>query len=59
MEVGSASDKAGRLEVRPEEHAALVDRLALDLSVGDFHVLVTLLANPQRILSREELHASV
>jgi len=59
MAVGSASDKTGRLEVRPEEQAALVDGRPLSLTVRELQLLVTLWSNPQRILTREELHASV
>ena len=59
MAVGSASDKTGKLEVRPEEHAALVDGRPLSLTVRELQLLVTLWSNPQRILTREELHTSV
>jgi DNA-binding response OmpR family regulator len=59
MAVGSAHEKAGRLEVRPEEHAALVDGRPLSLTVRELQLLVTLWSNPQRILTREELHTSV
>lgn len=59
MAAGSASDKAGRLEVRPDEHAALVDGRPLSLTVRELQLLVALWSNPQRILTRQELHASV
>jgi DNA-binding response OmpR family regulator len=59
MAVGSTHEKAGRLEVRPEEHAALVDGRPLSLTVRELQLLVTLWSNPQRILTREELHTSV
>src|SRR3954454_10043351 len=59
MAVGSASDRTGRLEVRPEEHAALVDGRPLSLTVRELQLLVTLWSSPQRILTREELHTSV
>jgi DNA-binding response OmpR family regulator len=50
---------SGRLEVRPEEHAALVDGRPLSLTVRELQLLITLASNPQRILTREELHTSV
>src|ERR1700759_4940995 len=58
MEVGSASEKAGKLEVRPEEHAALVDGRPLSLTVRELQLLVTLWSTPRRIVPREELHPS-
>ena len=45
--------------MRPEEHAALVDGRPLSLTVRELQLLVTLWSNPQRILTREELHTSV
>ena len=47
----------GRLEVRPEEHAALVDGRPLCLTVRELQLLVTLAEHPQRIMTREELFA--
>jgi DNA-binding response OmpR family regulator len=47
------------LEIRPEEHAALVDGRPLSLTVRELQLLTTLAANPQRILTREELYAEV
>jgi DNA-binding response OmpR family regulator len=49
----------GRLEVKPEEHAALVDGRPLGLTVRELQLLVTLSAHPQRIMTREELFAEV
>jgi DNA-binding response OmpR family regulator len=49
----------GRLEIRPEEHAALVDGRPLSLTVRELQLLVTLSAHPQRIMTREELFAEV
>jgi DNA-binding response OmpR family regulator len=49
----------GRLEVKPEEHAALVDGRPLSLTVRELQLLVTLSQHPQRILTREELFAAV
>src|ERR1700744_2600277 len=59
MAVGSASDRTGRLEVRPDEHAALVDGRPLSLTVRELQLLITLWSNPQRILTRDQLHESV
>lgn len=47
------------LEIRPEEHAALVDGRPLSLTVRELQLLTTLAAHPQRILTREELYAQV
>ena len=47
------------LEIRPEEHAALVDGKPLSLTMRELQLLTTLVANPQRILTREELYAEV
>jgi DNA-binding response OmpR family regulator len=50
---------AGRLEIRPQEHAALVDGRPLSLTVRELQLLVTLAEHPQRIMTREELFAEV
>jgi DNA-binding response OmpR family regulator len=50
---------AGRLEIRPEEHAALVDGRPLGLTMRELQLLVTLAGHPQRIMTREELFAQV
>jgi len=47
------------LEIRPKEHAALVDGRPLSLTVRELQLLTTLAAHPQRILTREELYAEV
>lgn len=47
------------LEIRPEQHAALVDGRPLSLTVRELQLLTTLAANPQRILTRDELYAEV
>lgn len=47
------------LEIRPEQHAALVDGRPLSLTVRELQLLTTLASNPQRILTREELYAEV
>lgn len=50
---------AGRLEIRPEEHAALVDGRPLSLTMRELQLLVTLSEHPQRIMTREELFSEV
>jgi len=45
------------LEVRPEEHAVLVDGQPLSLTVRELQLLATLAAHPQRIMTREELYS--
>ncbi len=47
--------RMGRLEIKPEEHAALVDGRPLSLTVRELQLLVTLSEHPQRIMTREEL----
>jgi DNA-binding response OmpR family regulator len=62
MAIGSGNSSrlgAGQLEIRPEEHAALVDGRPLFLTVRELQLLVTLAEHPQRILTREELFAAV
>jgi DNA-binding response OmpR family regulator len=54
-----ASNVEGRLEIRPEEHAALVDGRPLSLTMRELQLLTTLAAHPQRIMTREELYAEV
>ena len=49
----------GRLEIKPEEHAALADGRPLSLTVRELQLLVTLAEHPQRIMTREELFAEV
>lgn len=48
-----------RLEIRPEEHAALVDGRPLSLTMRELQLLVTLSSHPQRIMTREELFTEV
>jgi DNA-binding response OmpR family regulator len=49
----------GRLDIRPQEHAALVDGRPLSLTMRELQLLVTLAAHPQRIMTREELFTEV
>lgn len=51
--------RMGRLEIKPEEHAALVDGRPLSLTVRELQLLVTLAEHPQRIMTREELFSRV
>ena len=55
----TAQDVEGRLEIRPEEHAALVDGRPLSLTMRELQLLTTLALHPQRIMTREELYAEV
>ncbi len=48
-----------RLEIRPEEHAALVDGRPLSLTMRELQLLIALAGHPQRIMSRDELHTEV
>ena len=50
---------AGRLEVRPDEHAALVDGRPLSLTVRELQLLSVLAAHPERIMTRAELYEEV
>lgn len=50
---------AGRLEIRPQEHAALVDGRPLGLTMRELQLLATMAAHPQRIMTREELFTEV
>jgi DNA-binding response OmpR family regulator len=62
MAIGSEQSSQqldGRLEIRPEEHAALVDGRPLSLTMRELQLLVTLSSHPQRIMTREELFAAV
>ena len=58
-ESSSSQLAAGRLQIRPEEHAALVDGRPLSLTMRELQLLVTLAAHPQRIMTREELFTEV
>ena len=51
--------RAGRLEIRPDEHAALVDGRPLRLTVRELQVLTELASHAERIMSREELYEAV
>jgi DNA-binding response OmpR family regulator len=51
--------RSGRLEIRPDEHAALVDGRPLMLTVRELELLTELAFHAERIMSREELYAAV
>src|SRR4051794_1879839 len=50
---------AGRLEVRPADHAALVDGRPLVLTVRKLQLLTELAHNAERVMTREELYRIV
>jgi DNA-binding response OmpR family regulator len=51
--------QAGQLEIRPTEHAALVDGHPLSLTVRELQLLTELASHEDRILTRKELYKSV
>jgi len=50
---------SGRLEIRREEQAALVDGRPLSLTVRELQLLATLAGHPQRIMTRDQLYSEV
>jgi DNA-binding response OmpR family regulator len=50
---------AGRLEIRPADHAALVDGHPLILTVRELQLLSELAHNAERVMTREELYRAV
>ena len=50
---------AGRLEIRPADHAALVDGRPLILTVRELQLLTELAHNAERVMTREELYETV
>jgi DNA-binding response OmpR family regulator len=50
---------AGRLEIRPADHAALVDGRPLILTVRELQLLAELAHNAERVMTREELYERV
>ncbi len=50
---------AGRLEIRADERAALVDGTPLQLTVREYQLLLELARRSGRVVSREELYATV
>jgi len=55
----SSQQLESRLQIRPDEHAALVDGRPLSLTMRELQLLITLAAHPQRIMTREELFTEV
>ena len=50
---------AGRLEIRPADHAALVDGRPLVLTVRELQLLTELAHNAERVMTREDLYEAV
>jgi DNA-binding response OmpR family regulator len=50
---------AGRLEVRPADHAAVVDGRPLTLTVRELDLLTALAQNAERVMTREQLFEAV
>ena len=50
---------AGRLEIRPADHAVLVDGRPLTLTVRELQLITALAQNAERIMTREELYRAV
>jgi DNA-binding response OmpR family regulator len=50
---------AGRLEIRPADHAALVDGRPLILTVRELQLLTELAHNAERVMTREDLYSRV
>lgn len=50
---------AGRLEIRPADHAALVDGRPLTLTLRELQLLTELAHNAERVMTRQELYARV
>ncbi|MDP9228264.1 MAG: winged helix-turn-helix domain-containing protein [Actinomycetota bacterium] len=48
-----------RLEIRPGDHAALVDGRPLTLTVRELQLLTELAQNAERVMTRDELYARV
>lgn len=49
----------GRLEIRPADHTALADGRPLPLTLKELELLTVLSHNPERVMTREELLATV
>ncbi len=59
MDHNGVENGSDRLEIRPADHAALVDGRPLPLTVRELQVLTELSQNPERVMTREELYARV
>jgi len=51
--------QTGRLEIRPDEHAAILDGRPLNLTVRELQVLIALAARAEHIVSRDNLYFTV
>jgi DNA-binding response OmpR family regulator len=51
--------RVGRLEVRPDEYAALIDGRPLELTRRELEILSLLAARPDRIMPRDELYEAI
>jgi DNA-binding response OmpR family regulator len=59
MEAADATLRAGRLEIRPGDHAALIDGRVLALTVRELELLTELAQNSERVMTRDELYSRV
>ena len=50
---------AGRLEIRPADHAALVDGRPMSLTVRELQLLTELAQNAERVMTRGELYSRI
>jgi two-component system alkaline phosphatase synthesis response regulator PhoP len=50
---------AGRLEIRPADHTALVDGRPVPLTLTELELLTVLAHNAERVMTREDLLAAV
>jgi DNA-binding response OmpR family regulator len=50
---------AGRLEIRPADHAALVDGRPLTLTIRELQLLTELAQNAERVMTRDELYTRI
>src|SRR4029079_12739902 len=57
--LGQTPVYAGRLEIGPADHAALVDGRPLILTVRELQLLTQLAHNAERVMTREELYETV
>jgi DNA-binding response OmpR family regulator len=54
-DIGEESYGGGLLVIRPREHEALLNGVALDLTPTEWALLLALVASPRRVFSRSEL----
>lgn len=51
--------RAGRLEIRPDEFAALIDGRPIELTKRELEILALLAAHPDRIMPRDVLYETI